>query len=210
MGSIPGSGRSPGGGNGNPLQCPCCDNTMDRGAWRAAVYGGLKELDLSEHAHSIYKQHGSPGQSSASELSVSLSTSLQVIWKLTVTLQRVLLSEIVFSIHFLSLLEREIHRERHLSVLLHRYSLHSWYSAGAWSISGVSGALGVCGGEFLPVSSFLSWGDHSNPRSPSSTMKVMSPMQRESLRSGQERKECSPPCPVPCLEGGTFFPVTWN
>ena len=74
---------------------------MDRGAWWAAVYGGLKELDLSEHAHSIYKQHGSPGQSSTSELSVSLSTSLQVIWKLTVTLQRVLLSEIVFSIHFL-------------------------------------------------------------------------------------------------------------
>ena len=113
MGSIPGSGRSPGGGNGNPLQCPCCDNPMDRGAWRAAVYGGLKELDLPEHAHSIYKHHESPGQSSTWELSVSLSTSLQFIWKLTVTLQRVLLSEIVFSIHFLSLLERKIHRERH-------------------------------------------------------------------------------------------------
>ena len=34
-GSIPGSGRSPGEGNGNPLQYSCLDNLMDRGAWRA-------------------------------------------------------------------------------------------------------------------------------------------------------------------------------
>ena len=32
-GSIPGSGRSPGGGNGNPLQYSCLGNSMDRGAW---------------------------------------------------------------------------------------------------------------------------------------------------------------------------------
>ena len=32
-GSIPGSGRSPGGGNGNPLQYPCLKKPMDRGAW---------------------------------------------------------------------------------------------------------------------------------------------------------------------------------
>ena len=36
---IPGSGRSPGEGNGNPLQYSCPGNFMDRGAWRAAVYG---------------------------------------------------------------------------------------------------------------------------------------------------------------------------
>ena len=124
-GFNPWVGKIPGGGNGNPLQYPCCDNPMDRGAWRAAVYGGLKELDLSERAHRVYKQHGSPGQNSTWELSISLSTSLQVIWKLKVTLQRVLLSEIVFSIHFLSLLERKNHRERHLSVLFHCYSLNS-------------------------------------------------------------------------------------
>ena len=35
--SIPGSGRSPGEGNGYPLQCSCLDNPMDRGAWRAIV-----------------------------------------------------------------------------------------------------------------------------------------------------------------------------
>ena len=38
-GSIPGSGRSPGEENGNPLQCSCLENPMDRGAWWAAVYG---------------------------------------------------------------------------------------------------------------------------------------------------------------------------
>ena len=32
-GSIPGSGRSPGGGRDNPLQCSCLENPMDRGAW---------------------------------------------------------------------------------------------------------------------------------------------------------------------------------
>ena len=37
-GSIPGSGRSPGEGNGNPLQYSCLDNLMDRGAWRATVH----------------------------------------------------------------------------------------------------------------------------------------------------------------------------
>ena len=39
LGSIPGSGRSPGEGNGNPLQYPCLENVMDREAWRAAVHG---------------------------------------------------------------------------------------------------------------------------------------------------------------------------
>ena len=38
MGLIPGSGRSPGEGHGNPLQCSCLENPMDRGAWRAAVH----------------------------------------------------------------------------------------------------------------------------------------------------------------------------
>ena len=38
-GSIPGSGRSPGRGNGNPLQYSCLENSKDRGAWHAAVHG---------------------------------------------------------------------------------------------------------------------------------------------------------------------------
>jgi len=41
-GSIPGLGRSPGGGHGNPLQYSCLQNPMDRGAWRATVHGVTK------------------------------------------------------------------------------------------------------------------------------------------------------------------------
>ena len=48
MGSIPGSGRSPGEGNGNPLQCTCLGNPMDRGAWWAKMPGVTKELDMTE------------------------------------------------------------------------------------------------------------------------------------------------------------------
>ena len=50
--SIPGSGRSSGGGHGNPLQYSCLENPMDRGGWRAAVHGvekirtGLKRLSV--------------------------------------------------------------------------------------------------------------------------------------------------------------------
>ena len=39
MGSVPGSGRSPGEGNANPLQYSCLENPMDRGAWQATVHG---------------------------------------------------------------------------------------------------------------------------------------------------------------------------
>ena len=39
MGSNPGSGRSPGGGHGNPLQYFCLENPMDRGAWWVTVHG---------------------------------------------------------------------------------------------------------------------------------------------------------------------------
>ena len=41
-GLIPALGRSPGGGNGNPLQYSCLENPMDRGAWQATVHGVAK------------------------------------------------------------------------------------------------------------------------------------------------------------------------
>ena len=41
-GLIPGSGESPGGGNGSPLQCSCLQNSIDRGAWWATVYAVTK------------------------------------------------------------------------------------------------------------------------------------------------------------------------
>ena len=52
MSSIPGSGRSPGGGNGNSLQYPCRENPMDRGAWWVAVQGVQKsQIWLNDWAH---------------------------------------------------------------------------------------------------------------------------------------------------------------
>ena len=44
-GSIPGSGRSPGERNGNPLQYSCLENSMDRRAWWAIAHGGHKKFD---------------------------------------------------------------------------------------------------------------------------------------------------------------------
>ena len=53
-GLIPGSGRSPGVGNGAPLQYSCLENPMDRGAWRAIVYGVAKSWPwLSDWAHCL-------------------------------------------------------------------------------------------------------------------------------------------------------------
>ena len=48
LGSIPGSGRSPGEGNGNPLQYSCLGNPIDQGAWQATVHGVVEELDMTE------------------------------------------------------------------------------------------------------------------------------------------------------------------
>ena len=48
MGSVPGSGRSPGGGTRNPLQYSCLGNHKDRGAWWATVHGVTKESDTAE------------------------------------------------------------------------------------------------------------------------------------------------------------------
>ena len=50
VGSVPGWGRSPGEGNGSPLQYCCLENPMDRGAWWATVHGVTKsQTQLSAH-----------------------------------------------------------------------------------------------------------------------------------------------------------------
>ena len=48
-GSIPESGRSPGGGNGNPLQYSCLQNPTDRGAWQAKGHGVAKSQPQPSH-----------------------------------------------------------------------------------------------------------------------------------------------------------------
>ena len=47
LGLIPGWGRSPGEGNGYPLQYSCLENPIDRGAWQATVHGVTKETDMT-------------------------------------------------------------------------------------------------------------------------------------------------------------------
>ena len=54
-GSIPESGRCPGEGNGNPLQYPCLENSMDRGAWQATVHVATKSQTLLRNTQ-IYKE----------------------------------------------------------------------------------------------------------------------------------------------------------
>ena len=52
---IPGLGRSPEGGNGNPLQYSCLGNPTDRGAWQATVCGGAEELYMTWKLNNKYK-----------------------------------------------------------------------------------------------------------------------------------------------------------
>ena len=55
LGSVPGSRRSPGEGNGNPLQYPCLENHMDGGAWWATVHGVTKSrTQLSDFAFTFH------------------------------------------------------------------------------------------------------------------------------------------------------------
>ena len=53
VGSIPGSGRSPGGGHGNPPQYSCLQNPMDRRVWVGYSPWGHKASDTTEHAHTF-------------------------------------------------------------------------------------------------------------------------------------------------------------
>ena len=73
VGSMPGLGRSPGGGHGNPLQYSCLENPMDRGAWQAAVHrvaqSWTRQKLLSTHAQAILQAVGH---------SISLGPSVRV------------------------------------------------------------------------------------------------------------------------------------
>ena len=56
LGSIPGSGRSPGEGNGNPLQYSCLENPMDGGTWLGYSPWSRKESDMTERLHSLTRK----------------------------------------------------------------------------------------------------------------------------------------------------------
>ena len=57
LGSIPGSGRSAGGGHGNPLQCCCLENPMNRGAWQATVHAVAKSPTRLSNTHTHTHTH---------------------------------------------------------------------------------------------------------------------------------------------------------
>ena len=57
VGSIPGSGRSPGGGHGNPLQYACLEDPMDRGAWWATVHVVSKSQSMHTHTNKTGTAH---------------------------------------------------------------------------------------------------------------------------------------------------------
>ena len=79
LGSIPGSRRFPGGGNGNPLKCSCLENPMDTGAWKATVYvvaksqTRLKRHRVHAHTHTYTHTHTRQSYSSLPSISVSKS-----------------------------------------------------------------------------------------------------------------------------------------
>ena len=61
-GSIPGWGGSPGGGNGNPLQCSCLGNPTDRGGWRAAARGVTESRTQRSHGGHIAAHRSEEGE----------------------------------------------------------------------------------------------------------------------------------------------------
>ena len=58
MGLIPGLGRSPGGGNGNPLQYSCLGNSLEGGVWEATVHGVAKKSDTTYKLNNNNKKIG--------------------------------------------------------------------------------------------------------------------------------------------------------
>ena len=72
-GSVPGLGRSSGGGNGNPFHCSCQGNPMDRGAWRAIIHRVVKS-HISKNPSLPGWQHGRVSHCKPSGLATNRST----------------------------------------------------------------------------------------------------------------------------------------
>ena len=73
VGSSPGSGRSPGEGNGNPLQYSCLENARDRGAWWATVQRAGHNSATKTTTKLIYSERSHTGQQSRKERNFSQS-----------------------------------------------------------------------------------------------------------------------------------------
>ena len=88
MGSVTGSGRSPGGGHGNPLQYSCLENLMDRASWWATIHGVTKSQtclkQLSMHAVDIwiFKGCGPCPQNSFRCMFYELNVISFIMWRM--------------------------------------------------------------------------------------------------------------------------------
>ena len=119
VGSIPGSGRSPGGGHGNPLQYFCLKNPMDRGNWRATIHGITKSwtrLSLHTHTHThttqaviteiagICQASHSRGFLAPNILSSVLGINLLLLQQQSLDISLLLLANIAYVFNFLTTL----------------------------------------------------------------------------------------------------------
>ena len=85
LGSMPGLGRSPGGGYGNPSQYSCLENPKDRGAWQVTIHG-VAEPDLSETTALTHTNVGDPVRSLVWEDPTCLGAAIEpVLWSLGAT-----------------------------------------------------------------------------------------------------------------------------
>ena len=91
-GSIPESGRSPGGRNGNPLQYSCLNNPMDRETWRATVHG-VAELDTCIHVPRLKNRWTRPRP-----ILCYISSKVTIISLHQVALRRT--QEVIYQVHF--------------------------------------------------------------------------------------------------------------
>ena len=100
-GSVPGSGRSPGGGHSNPLQCSCLESPMDRGAWGATVHGvAWRRTRLSDGASTAHHFNGAKlvRTDPASQLGSSLFKGIVIS---TFILTNFIYREIIFCCYLL-------------------------------------------------------------------------------------------------------------
>ena len=103
-GSILGSGRVPGGGNGNPVQYSCMENPIDRRTRQATVHGGRKELDTTKWLTHTYWSSAFMGNFYIMSLWEMKKLSVLFIWWLTITLDEyICLNKQWFWHHTLSL-----------------------------------------------------------------------------------------------------------
>ena len=87
-GSIPGQGRSPGEGNGNPLQYYCLENPMNREAWQSTVHGVAKSWTRLSDFTSLYRIvvhiESSSGEAVSSVPSTSVNSKQSLFWKFSI------------------------------------------------------------------------------------------------------------------------------